>query len=350
MAKKKRKIDKQFKHVVASHAIRVMMLAVIVFSAVGIHLQPHPTASHTSVPPHKAVATSYHAATTPKTTPTVTPAPALTAKSTPVPTTTVVPPSGAPSEPVVAPSPSSNVSGLAPVAPTTAPSGGGSGSTSTPTTTPTTTSYTSTNWSGYLATVGNFTAISAAWTAPPATGVGSTTSADSTWVGIGGVSTNDLIQVGTQNLISPNGNVTTEAFYELLPNVSQLVPDVTVSAGDSITASLVETSASQWTISLTDKTDNQSYTGSVSYASSLSSAEWIEEDPSYSTGRQVPFDNFGTVSFTGGAATSNGTSASLAGNNAQPIIMVNRSGQTVSTPSSLTGDGAGFTVTRKNAD
>lgn len=182
------------------------------------------------------------------------------------------------------------------------------------------------------------------------TGNGLSTSADATWIGIGGVTAGDLIQVGTQDTVSAGGQVSTAAFYELLPNVSQPVPGVTVSAGDAITASLRQVTSSQWAISITDETNGQSYTGAVPYASSLSSAEWIEEDPSYSSGRQVPFDNFGTVSFTGGSTTVNGSPVDIAGSDAQAVAMLNRAGQTVATPSALNTDGASFSITRENAD
>ncbi|HTB48506.1 MAG TPA: G1 family glutamic endopeptidase, partial [Verrucomicrobiae bacterium] len=242
-------------------------------------------------------------------------------------------------EPVVTPSPSSNVSGLTPTTSIPAP-------TSSQTPSPqTTTGYTSTNWSGYLAATGSFTAVSGSWVATPATGNGSTTSADATWIGIGGVTTSDLIQVGTQNIIAANGQVSTAAFYELLPSVSQPVSGVTVSAGDSMTASITEISSGQWTISITDRTDGQSDTFSVSYASSLSSAEWIEEDPSYSFRRQIPFDNFHEAAFTSGSTIDNGVTVTIAASTAQPVTMVNNANQTVAVPSVIGGDGASFTVT-----
>jgi hypothetical protein len=239
-------------------------------------------------------------------------------------------------QPVVTPSPGSNVTGLAPVAPAAGGSGGGSQTT--------TTGYTSLNWSGYMATTGNFTAVSGAWTATNPIGVSGATSADSTWIGIGGVSSNDLIQVGTQNIINASGQVSTSAFYELLPDVSQPVPGVTVSAGDSLTASIFEVSSGQWSISIKDLTDGQSSTFTVAYTSSHSSAEWIEEDPSFSSRRQIPFDNFQTVSFATGATVINGSSASIAGAGGLPVTMVNRSNQTIANPSNLSG--SSFTVTR----
>ncbi|HEY5152660.1 MAG TPA: G1 family glutamic endopeptidase, partial [Candidatus Saccharimonadales bacterium] len=115
--------------------------------------------------------------------------------------------------------------------------------------------------------------------------------------------------------------------------------------GDSMTASIVEVSSGQWTISITDKTNGQSDTINIAYASSLSSAEWIEEDPSFSFRRQIPFDNFQLASFTGSSTVANGVTISIAASTAQPVIMVNITGQAVAVPSVIGSDGAAFTVT-----
>lgn len=203
------------------------------------------------------------------------------------------------------------------------------------------------NWAGYDATGGVFSGVSGSWTIPEVTG-SDETSADATWIGVGGVSTNDLIQVGTQNVIAANGQVTASAFYELLPDVSQSLPGVSVNPGDAITASLTETSSGIWTISLTDTTDGSSYSGSVPYASSESSAEWIEEDPSGAV-NQIPFDNFGTVAINSGSATLNGNSVTIAGANGEALTMVNSAGQVLASTSTLGSDGASFSVTRSSA-
>lgn len=185
---------------------------------------------------------------------------------------------------------------------------------------------------------GSLSSVSAAWTAPTPTGNGSTLSADATWIGIGGISTNDLIQVGTEDTVSASGTVSTSAFYEMLPDAAQTVPGVTVNPGDSISASLNEISAGQWTISINDLTDNESYTTTVSYSSSNSSAEWIEEDPSFTSGRLVPFDDYGTVNFSDCTTTDNGSSETIDNAGANSITMVNRSDQDISVPSSLSNN------------
>ncbi len=350
-----------------------MILAVIVFGLV-VSLQTTPTKNDYMQNVNHNKSTTKHVVTLSKSSSLIAAAPPVTESSQTTPKPNVTPPSpiskftvtraGTPKpEPVVTPAPSSNVSGLSPTTSTptpttptpTTPQTSPTTSTPTPTTpTPTTpqtqtptiaTGYLSTNWSGYLATNASFTAVSGTWTVTTATGNNASTSADSTWIGIGGVTSGDLIQTGTQNLISASGQVSTSAFYELLPFSSQQVPDVTVSPGDSMTASIVEGSSEQWTITITDNTDDESSTITVTYNSSLSSAEWIEEDPSYSSRRQIPFDNFTEASFTNTSTIANDSTVDLTESTAQPVTMVDDSGQTIAEPSAIGTDGSSFTIT-----
>lgn len=278
---------------------------------------------------------------------TTSPAASPTITKAPVKVTSAHVTTGQTATPVVTPSPTSSVSGLTPATTTTptAPSGsGGSGSTSS--TAPVTTAYISLNWSGYLATTGTYTTISGNWTTPSVSS-SVVSSADSSWIGIGGVTGGDLIQVGTEDSVSASGQVTEAAFYEMLPRAADTIASITINPGDSITASISETGADDWTISITDLTSNQDYTRTVYYDSSESSAEWIEEDPSYTNDTLVPLDNFGSVSFTNGQATTSGISSNILSNEAEPVTMVNSSDQTIALPSSLTG-GSDFTVTEEN--
>jgi hypothetical protein len=204
----------------------------------------------------------------------------------------------------------------------------------------------SSNWAGYVAASGTFTSVGGSWIVPQAVDSNTNLSADATWVGIGGVSGTDLIQAGTQDIIQ-NGTSTYTAWYELLPASSVQVP-LAVHPNDGITVSITQQSNGQWQISFSDITTGQSYQTSVSYASSLSSAEWIEEMPSDQRGL-VTLDNFGTVSFTDGFTTQNGSQVSISGSGAQPMTMITRNDQALATPSSLGADGASFTVTRTAA-
>jgi hypothetical protein len=204
------------------------------------------------------------------------------------------------------------------------------------------------NWAGYVATDGGFTSVIGSWTIPqiPAT-TGLT--GDATWVGIGGVGNNDLIQAGTQALTNTNGSaVSYQAWYETLPGYSQPIP-ITVSPGDSITAAITEQAQNQWVITLRDNTNGQNFQTVLSYMSSLSSAEWIQEMPSQGNGGFIPLDNFGTIQFSAGSTVKNGQSLNLAQSGAQAMAMLNIGQQALATPSALGYDGASFNVSRSSA-
>ncbi len=205
----------------------------------------------------------------------------------------------------------------------------------------------SSNWAGYTSTNGTYTSVSGSWVIPSVQ-TSQTMSADATWVGIGGINSNDLIQVGTQNIENYNGQNVYQAWFELLPQGNQTIP-VTVNPGDSISVSINETSTNVWNISFKDNTNGQNYSTTVNYTSSHSSAEWIEEMPTDANSNSfIPLDNFNSVQFTGAYATQNGTSLNLGQLGASTITMINSSNQVVSSPSSLGNDEASFTVTRSS--
>jgi hypothetical protein len=199
-------------------------------------------------------------------------------------------------------------------------------------------SDTSRNWSGYAAQNGPYTKVSGTWKVPSVSG-SEPSSAEATWVGIGGISSDDLIQSGTQNTVDDYGQVTTSGFYELLPDAPITIPTVTVHPGDAVSVSIAQQQPDQWRIAFADTSDGQKYSTTVSYSSSLSSAEWIEEAPSdgWST---VPLANFNSVAFTH-SSTNQGT---LAQSGAQPLAMVDDQAQPLATPSALGSDGASFSV------
>ncbi|HLG69956.1 MAG TPA: G1 family glutamic endopeptidase [Chloroflexota bacterium] len=207
------------------------------------------------------------------------------------------------------------------------PSGGSSGN--------------SINWSGYSATGGNFTAVNGTWTIPQPSASGS--GADAAWVGIGGVTSRDLIQAGTEETVQ-NGQIGYDAWIETLPQASHNIP-LAVHAGDSVSVSISQTSPGQWQVTLKNNTTGQNYQQSIAYNSSLSSAEWVEEAPSARRGI-VPLDDFGTINFTGATTVKNGQQENISQAGGQPITMINTAGQPLATTSQLGADGSSFSVTR----
>lgn len=201
----------------------------------------------------------------------------------------------------------------------------------------------SNNWSGYEAINGTFTGVSGTWTIPTSGSPDRFASA-ATWVGIGGVRSRDLIQAGTEETSNGTGQARYDAWIETLPRPSHRVP-LTVHPGDSVTVSLSEQGANRWLVSFTNNSTGETYRTTVNYASSLSSAEWIEEAPS-ARRQLLPLDNFGTVQFSRATAIENGQTVTIAQASGQPITMITFQGIPIASPSALTADGAGFTITR----
>jgi hypothetical protein len=179
---------------------------------------------------------------------------------------------------------------------------------------------------------------------PDALAAGGSAGADATWVGIGGVRSQDLIQAGTQEAVSGNGRVHYEAWIEMLPRPSRPI-QLAVHPGDQVTVSIEEQSADEWLIAFNNATTGQTYQQTVNYSSSHSSAEWVEEAPS--AGRRIlPLANFGNISFSSGSAVKDGQRQSIADLKARAITMIDRTGQALATPSPLGDDGASFSVAR----
>jgi hypothetical protein len=204
------------------------------------------------------------------------------------------------------------------------------------------------NWSGYAAVSGRYTGVTGTWTVPQplaggAGGVGAT------WVGIGGVTSRDLIQAGTQDVSNGSGQAQFQTWIELLPQASRQVP-LAVSAGDSVTVSMDEQApgSGTWSISIKNNTSGQTYQTTVQYASSESSAEWIEEAPVGSRGL-LPLDSFSSVAFSGASAINNGQTVDMNAAGAQAIAMLNASNQPLAVPSEIGSDGSSFTVQRTTA-
>jgi len=233
------------------------------------------------------------------------------------------------------------------------------------------------NWSGYA--VANYasgtlyTSVQATWTVPKVSYqspppvchtvtfgrrtqqecTSATPSAEysASWVGIGGFCENascssvdnTLIQLGTEQDVSSRGVTDYYAWIETLPEAEEPICSggrmkcsYPVEPGDSITATLTcESNCSSpgatqsWRLSLADATEDWTYSTTVNYASTLLSAEWIQEAPS-SSGGVLALADYGTATFThtGGFAGTSGVT--LASNG---IVMVDPYGET-SVPSS----------------
>jgi hypothetical protein len=181
----------------------------------------------------------------------------------------------------------------------------------------------------------------------------------SSWVGIGGfcesqnctIADNTLIQIGTEQDVLENGSIQYYAWAETLPNrpimLSAIYPKCNslscayaVKPGDAITASLTCTTSDcspgqtqSWLLTMTNATQKWTFSTTISYASTLLSAEWIEEAPSSPAGI-LPLADFVSASFDG--STPSGS------NKPQSISMVNPYGET-SAPSAGVDSASSYT-------
>ncbi len=108
---------------------------------------------------------------------------------------------------------------------------------------------------------------------------------NSIWVGIGGgqyKKDNTLIQAGISSYYSYKyHSIVNKAWYELIPNNEQYIPNFHVKTGDEIYAKIILLNKKQnkWEIKLDNLTENESFKKILMYKSSMLSAEWIIECP-----------------------------------------------------------------------
>ena len=199
----------------------------------------------------------------------------------------------------------------------------------------------STNWSGYAATTGTYTSVSASWTEPTGICSGRSSQYSSFWVGLDGYSSGSVEQTGSDTDCS-GGRAVYYAWYEMYPNPSFSYSN-TVRPGDHFNASVTFTGSNSFSLFIADTTQGWSHTTVGTLAGAArSSAEVIVEAPCCTaSGGILPLADFGTVSITGSMA--NGSALGNAGGVTQ-IIMVDNAGRDKDTVSSLSG-GENFSAT-----
>ncbi len=199
------------------------------------------------------------------------------------------------------------------------------------------TNATSTNWSGYAASGGTFTKVSASWVEPTGT-CSSGSQYASFWVGLDGYSSSTVEQTGSEVDCS-GGRARYYSWYEMYPAYPVNFSNP-VRPGDHFTGSVACNGGGSYTLTLTDATQGWSHIVNATLnGAANSSAEVIAEAPS-STGGVLPLTDFGTVNFSG--ATVNGSPIG----NASPaqITMVDSAGRDKDTVSALSG-GQNFSAT-----
>lgn len=163
---------------------------------------------------------------------------------------------------------------------------------------------TSTNWAGYAycpafngtgcptpAATNKVVGVQGSWVVPTIASPGSPGAMAATWVGIGGVGSNDLVQAGVDENVA-SGSTSIQPWWEMLPAPSTqvtLAPHSTISPGDAMFVQILYVGLTsggyqQWSFLLRDNTTASMWTGTETCgagctASTFSTAEWIEETP-----------------------------------------------------------------------
>ena len=212
----------------------------------------------------------------------------------------------------------------------------------------------SSNWFGYNAGAlergALFSSVASDWTVPTASAhTAHQAGSSATWIGIGGgcldagCTTQDetLIQTGTEQDVDASGHASYSAWWELVPTPAVTISNMTVSPGDRIHASVSSSAPGVWTIALQDVTRHESFSTTVPYSSTESSAEWIEETPltiGSSGAGEASLPALSSSVFD--HATLNGAPAHLT--TAEQIELTDSTGKVIAAPSAPDPEADGF--------
>jgi hypothetical protein len=207
------------------------------------------------------------------------------------------------------------------------------------------TDQTSSNWSGYVAVNGTFSAVTASWTTPTVT-CSSSTTYSAHWIGIDG---------DTSSTVEQDGSPSYDAWYEIYGDDSldggaevELSPSTyPVKHGDAMSATVSVSGGDKWTLAISDATspDVWSYSTQITFSGAVqSSAEWIAERPEVGS-KLSSLADFGSVTFTAADATDASASGPISAFDYAPMEMLGTSNDVLAAPGALNGTGDGFTDT-----
>jgi hypothetical protein len=175
---------------------------------------------------------------------------------------------------------------------------------------------------------------------------GHVASTSAEWIGIGGVVTAPIVQIGIVHQLDASGFATYQAFYEFYPTIEVVISAGPVRPGDVVTASVSCASnctpsghGQTWTLSMQNVTQNWTWSQVFPFSSDLNSAEIIEEDSTETGRRRYPFPDYGTVTFQNIAI--NGARADLLKSEG---VYMRATGGGTSTPSEPNGTSDGFNI------
>lgn len=179
----------------------------------------------------------------------------------------------------------------------------------------------SNNWAGEIDTNGTFSAVSGSW-AVPSVSPSADERRSAVWVGLDGVGSPALIQVGTEQDSGPEP--ATYAWWEVVPAAQIKIP-APVAPGNQMEAAVTEDYPGSWTIRISD-VGHWTSVLPLSYTGPAASAEWIVEAPTVD-GRPATLADFGSVTFSGMSDQATGATTG-----ARPVLLVDPNGSALAAP------------------
>ena len=204
----------------------------------------------------------------------------------------------------------------------------------------------STNWSGYADTGTGFSSVTGKWTQPKVSNCSTSGPVKAVvfWVGIDGFNSGSVEQGGTGAICGQGTPLTYFTWWEMFPTNNIQPVGVTLKPGDKISASVVR-SGTKYTIKVTDSTTGgNSFTKTASCSNCKnSSAEWIGERPSASSGA-LPLPKFSTWTVTAAAVKAGSKSGTIKSFPDDEITMINNptAKKVLAKPSALNSAGNSF--------
>ena len=213
----------------------------------------------------------------------------------------------------------------------------------------------SSTWAGYAVVTsisspqkGVVSDVNGSWTVPTVDCAMTPNAYASFWIGIDGYSSGTVEQIGTESDCS-SGSARYYAWYEMYPRYDVEL-NMKISPGDTAAAEVQYLGGGSFNLTITDtSTGASSSTTQKSTNAARSSAEWIAEAPSSSSGRAthtLPLADFGTVTLQGAHATLSGHNGTISDSAWQcdRIDLVSSSGSYKTVTSALSTDGTSFSV------
>ena len=179
------------------------------------------------------------------------------------------------------------------------------------------------NWSGYVATGQQgspvkYTSVTGTWTVPNATcnTPASASGISTVWVGLGGYTTKNQEEVGTDSNCSAKNKPTYFAWFELVPYIAYHVPTSNkVLPGDTMTGLVKILSPTLVMLQIQNQTRNWIFSRNITFSTQdTSTAEWISEAPAacvYWVCHEANLANFGTVTMRNISAVGDGQTGTL---------------------------------------